>query len=227
MRATWFGARSGRISTVTGPLVVSMTSVSSGCAMGRVLLRGGLFHDSRRLDVIELGKRLFEVSVAKALHDALVRTMAFGRALAIAGIERIHHVHARDHFAERGKALAVERCVIAEIDEHLRGACIRTCGGEGDAPEYDTLRYRIMGDVRTLPHLRNLGIPVDAELHHEVTNHTEEACVVIEAVLDEIVEAVGAIRRPVAMHFDHEAAFARVELHFVNVGRLLVEACRI
>jgi hypothetical protein len=43
MRATWFGARSGRISIVTDPLLVSMMSVSSGFAMAMLLLIGGYF----------------------------------------------------------------------------------------------------------------------------------------------------------------------------------------
>ena len=69
-----------------------------------------------------------------------------------------------------------------------------------------------------------LRIAVDAELHHEALDDAEEARVVEEAVLDEIVEAVGADRRPVAMHLDDEAALARVELHLVDGGRLLVQA---
>src|SRR5207342_1203551 len=40
MRATWFGARSGLSSTVTGPRLVSIMSVSSADAMSNPLLLG-------------------------------------------------------------------------------------------------------------------------------------------------------------------------------------------
>ena len=50
-----------------------------------------------------------------------------------------------------------------------------------------------------------LRLAVDAELHHEAVEHAEEARVVEKAVLDQIVEAVGAVGRPIAMHLDHEA----------------------
>ena len=47
MRATWFGARSGLSSTVTGPRLVSMMSVSSGVAAMSDLLLLGLEHVGR------------------------------------------------------------------------------------------------------------------------------------------------------------------------------------
>ena len=47
--------------------------------------------------------------------------------------------------------------------------------------------------------------------------------VVEEAVLDQIVETVGAVRGPVAMHLDHERTLAGVELHLVGRRRLFVQ----
>jgi hypothetical protein len=79
-------------------------------------------------------------------------------------------------------------------------------------------------DIGLAPHGRDFRIAVDAELHHEALDHAEEARIVEVAVLDEIVEAVGAVRRPVAMHLDHEAALAGIELGLVDGGRLFGQA---
>ena len=39
-------------------------------------------------------------------------------------------------------------------------------------------------------------ITMDADLRHEAIEHAEELHVVVEAVLDEVVEAIGTVRRP-------------------------------
>ena len=68
---------------------------------------------------------------------------ALVRALAVAGVELLDDVHAGDHFAERSEALAIEKCVVAEIDEQLRGAGVRTGRGERE-------RARRVGKVEKL-----------------------------------------------------------------------------
>src|SRR5262245_49075181 len=224
MRATWLGARSGRIATVTRPLVVSMMSVSSGFAMLAILRAGlALFRDRRRLDEIELGEALLEIGVALALNAPLVGSVPVRRALAVAAIERVHHLHAGHDLAERRKALAVEPGIVAEIDEHLGRARIWSGGGEGDRAALIALLYRIVLDVGVAPGAGDVGIAVDAKLHHETVDHAEEARVVVKTVLDQIVEAIGAARRPVAMNLDHERAFACVEFRLVDRGGLGVE----
>src|SRR4029079_9501833 len=65
------------------------------------------------------------------------------------------------------------------------------------------------------------------ELHHETGHDPEEPRVVEEAVLDEVVEPVGSLRRPLAMHFDDEAADARVEGRLVDRRRDRVELRRV
>ena len=55
-------------------------------------------------------------------------------------------------------------------------------------------------------------IAVDAELHHEALDDAEEGDVVEVAELDQVVEAVGAERRPVAMHLDDEVALGRRDI---------------
>src|SRR5580693_3916292 len=81
-----------------------------------------LFRDRRLLDVVHIGKLRRQISVAFALDAVLRRSAAARRAFAVIGIERIDHGHAGGDLAERRKALAVERGVVGEIDEHLGGA---------------------------------------------------------------------------------------------------------
>src|SRR5262245_9897486 len=199
-------------------------SVSSGFAMLAILRAGlALFRDRRRLDEIELGKVLFEIGVALTLNAPLVGSVPVRGALAIAAIERVHHLHAGDDLAEGRKALAVEPGIVAEIDEHLRRARIWSGGGEGDRSALIALFYGIILDVGIAPGAGGDGIAVDAELHHEALDHADDARIVVNTVLDQIVEAIGAAWRPVAMNRDHERAFARVEFRLVTRGGFGVE----
>src|SRR5262245_7745584 len=201
-----------------------MMSVSSGFAMLAILRAGlALLRDRRRLDEVELGEALFEIGVALTLNAALIGSVPVRGALAVAAIERVHHLHAGHDLAEGRKALAVEPGIVAEIDEYLRRARVGPGGGEGDRAALIAVLYRIVLDVGVTPDGGDVGIAVDAELHHEALDHAEEARVVEKSVLDQIVEAIGALRRPVAMNLDHERAFARVEFRLVDRGGLGVE----
>ena len=50
------------------------------------------------------------------------------------------------------------------------------------------------------------GSPLMPNCTMKFGHDAEEARVVEEAVLHQVVEAVGAVRRPVAVHLDHEHA---------------------
>src|SRR4029079_15534583 len=151
-----------------------------------------------------LAEVALKVGIALRLKTGLVGTAAARRALAVFGVELVHHVHAGDDPAERREALTVERGVVAEVDEHLAGAGVRPGHRIGDKAAPVALFHRVSLDTRLPPRRRYLRIAADAELHHEARDHAKEAAVVGEAVLDEIVEAVGAVRRPVAVYFDDE-----------------------
>ena len=71
------------------------------------------------------------------------------------------------------------------------------------------------------------GLPVDAELGHEVREHAEERHVVEEAGLHEVVEAVGSARSERALHFDDEPPLRRVEADPKAVGRASLGPCGI
>src|SRR5438876_4047494 len=150
-----------------------------------------LLFDGRLLDVVEPGEVLGQVAVALHLHAALVGAAAARRAFAIFGVELVDHLHAGDDAAERREALAIEARIVAEVDEHLAGAGVGARHRVGDVAALVALLNRIVPELRLTPRRRDLRIAVDAELHHKPRDHTEEADVIVEAVLDQIIEAVG------------------------------------
>src|SRR5262249_5785441 len=268
MRATCPGARSGRISITTLPLVVSSVSVSSGLAIitlhtirssphtirsspntirssprkrgssnqpRALTLDSRLRGNDRSKDSVPLtldrclfyviGPREFlgQIGIAFVLDAALVRTAAAWGALAIFRIDRVHYIHTRHHAAKWCETRLIELGIVAEVDEHLAGACVRTRRREGDGAALVALGDLVIRDLRSAPARHDCGIPIDAELHHEAGDHAEKTGAVVKAVLDEIVEPVGAFRRPGARHLDHEHAPGRIEPRFISCGRLLAQ----
>src|SRR5215467_1474216 len=115
----------------------------------------------------------------------------------------------------------IEKRVVDHIDEHLRRPRVRSRVRERDVAALVALLHRIVLEVLRgrAPHLLHRRRPAHAELRHEPGQHTEETHVVVEAVFDEVVEPIGAKRRPLAVYFDDEHALARVELRLVGLGR--------
>ena len=71
-----------------------------------------------------------------------------GRAFAVTAVELLHYLHAVRYHAKRRKAAAVEACIIDEIDEHLRGARVRSCfGGKGNRAAAVALGNRVILQV--------------------------------------------------------------------------------
>src|SRR5580698_6938946 len=90
--------------------------------------------DRRGMDAIELGKVFIQVRFAKRGNRTLVR------GLAVAAMNFLHHVHARDHLAEGSEPHFVELRVVASVDEELRGARIFPSGCESKIPGLVALR---------------------------------------------------------------------------------------
>ena len=78
---------------------------------------------------------------------------------------------------------------------------------------------RVVRHVRVVPLGGDRRIAVEAPLDHEAVDRAEEARVVVEADLDEVVEAVGPVGRPVPVDLDDELALGRGEARAVDVGR--------
>src|SRR5262249_28340997 len=78
-------------------------------------------------------------------------------------------------------------------------------------------------DFGVLPGGRNCGSGTDAKLHDEARNDAEEGSVVIEMMLYQIVETIGAERSPGPGDGNGESTSRRVELHLVGVGSFFEE----
>jgi hypothetical protein len=81
---------------------------------------------------------------------------------------------------------------------------------------------RIVRDRRITPRILNGRLAVHAELRQLTADHAEEPDVVEIPVLHEVVEPVGAHRRPVAMDFQHDRP-----LLVLNAARNVFGACSV
>src|SRR5262249_26457774 len=145
-------------------------------------------------------------------------SLSGGRELSVALVKSLDDVHARDDLREGGH-LAVQGAVVVEMDDHLGRAPVGARLREGHEPLSVALgggalwiqlartgpeRSRwIVGNVLSEPGPSDVAIAVDTEICHQVGDSIEPVSVV-EPVFDQIVETVGAMWSPVAMHLDDE-----------------------
>src|SRR5271154_6105699 len=151
-------------------------------------------------DVIELREAFVEIRLPYSGDLGLIWR------LAVAAENFLDDVHASRDLPEGGEAHRIQTGVFAEADEKLSGTGIRTGSGERQKTGVITLSDGIVLDGCFFPSGVNRGIWAQAELHDEARDHAEEGRVGEEAVLDEIVEAVGAEGRPRASDLDDEIA---------------------
>src|SRR5687767_14020989 len=104
MRATWPGARSGRMAITTWPLVVSMRSVFSGSSM--FFIRSSL----------RVRRDLHPDDLVGVLDDAVIGLGAL--------LQRVHGLHPFDDFSDHG-VLPVQRRRFAIHNEELRVSAVR------------------------------------------------------------------------------------------------------
>src|SRR6266567_1497616 len=85
---------------------------------------------------------------------------------------------------------------------------------------------RIIFQVRVFQGSGDRRVRADAELDHEAWDHAEKAGAVIEMMLDEVIETVGADRGPGASHCDGEISARGDELHLEGLWRFVLEERR-
>ena len=83
----------------------------------------------------------------------------------------------------------------------------------------------IVLDIGVLPSLVHGGIAAETELDDEAGNDAEESGVVVETMLHQIVEAVGAERSPGARDLNDDVALGGGEFYFVHVGSFGGKRC--
>ncbi len=138
------------------------------------------------------------------------------RALAIARIERFHHIHALDDFPKWRKAHAVKPLVVAVIDEDLGGACVGARRGEGDRTLLVALGHRIVGQIAGVHLGRSLGVGRQAELDNESWQDAEKLRVVEVAGFHQAAETSRAQRSPVFVDLHDELTLGSLELYLVG-----------
>mmetsp|Transcript_25069 Transcript_25069/g.50234 ORF Transcript_25069/g.50234 Transcript_25069/m.50234 type:complete len:260 (-) Transcript_25069:2-781(-) len=175
------------------------------------------------LDVRHVGECALEVELV-ALGDDLVLV----RLLPVLGVdfaEENVEVGLGGELAEGREALVVEEGVVREVDENLRGARVGSRGREGDPTLGVALVLGIIRDVGAiLVHFVNLGGPLQAPLHNEIIGIAEETRAIVEVVHHKAVEAIRALRGPVAVHKELELSDVGGESALPLFRRLQVHA---
>ena len=80
--------------------------------------------------------------------------------------------------------------------------------GVGYHPTRIAVEHFVVLDVAVDPRRRDRRIGGDAELDHEALDHAEEARVIVDLLLHQLIEARGAEGGPGLGHLDDEVALA-------------------
>ena len=104
----------------------------------------------------------------------------------------------------------------ANVDEHLRGAGVRSGRRKGDPTTRVGLFGRVVFDPRSLPYLTHVGVAMDAELNHEVVDRSEKRDVTVETRPGQVERPVSTLRCPITVHFDDKGAFRRLNVNAVH-----------
>src|SRR6202043_1506680 len=141
-------------------------------------------NERRGPDSVELWKTLFQILAPSGADQALVRTVAVRRALAVPVVQLIHNFHTvRDH-SERRKSATIEGLVVAVINEKLRRSCVRPRCCKRDEPAVIALHDGIVLNGCGFPDFGDLGIGAESKLRHESGQNTEEGRAIVEMVSD-------------------------------------------
>mmetsp|Transcript_36819 Transcript_36819/g.102172 ORF Transcript_36819/g.102172 Transcript_36819/m.102172 type:complete len:222 (+) Transcript_36819:54-719(+) len=150
----------------------------------------------RLLDLGELGELLVEVCVPFCSDGTLVGL------LAIACVELFHDLHAiAEDFSKRREPLFVKEGIVIVVDEELGGASVWARGGKNQRPPLVAHLHRVVGDAFQ-PWLRLGRQP---ELGHEAGHHAEDACIIIPALLNQLLELSSTPGSPLGVHLDGDA----------------------
>src|SRR6478609_7021239 len=149
------------------------------------------------------------------------RTHAAAGSFAVACVQLVDDAHAFYHLAKWREAHRVEARLIARVDVNLRRTSVWAGHSKRERPSHVAVLYGIVGEPFVLPNLRNYRIPRDAELRESAGNHAEEPRIIVEAHLDEMVEAIGAAWRECPSNVEHDDALCGFNAHAVHTRRRL------
>jgi len=197
-----------------------------GRGLGRGLgscggVRGGWNgrNDAGQLDFVDFGEVGSDVGIA------LVGDQVLAGGFAIAGVDFVDHVHAFDDGAKGCETHSIEARIIAKVDEELSGAGVGAGSGEDQGGTLIALHDWIVLDLGVVPDLVDGRVGAEPELDNESRHYAKEGGVGEVAIADEVIKAVGAEGRPVAMDFDDEVARRGSEPGLEDRGGLGMERC--
>ena len=119
------------------------------------------------------------------------RTHAAARSFAVACVQLVDDTHAFYDLAKWCEAHRVEARLIARVDVNLRRTSVWAGHSKRERPSHVAVLHGIVGEPFVLPNLRNHGFARNAELRESAGNYAEEPRIIVEAHLDEMVEAIG------------------------------------
>src|SRR5215467_5517555 len=151
----------------------------------------------------------------------LSRTHAATRSFAVACVQLVDDAHAFYDLAKWREAHRVEARLIARADVNLRRTSVWAGHSKRERPSHVAFLHGIVGEPFVLPNLRNHGIAPNAELRESPGNHAEEPRIIVEAHLDEMVEAVGTAGREGASHVEQDDALGGFHAYAVDTRRRL------
>src|SRR6185312_4316656 len=169
-------------------------------------------------------KMEFAVEIRVAFLEQLSlmsRTHAAARSFAVACVQLVDDAHAFYDLAKWREAHLVEARLIARVDVNLRRTSAWAGHGKRERPSHVALLHGIVGEPFVLPNLRNHGIAGNAELSESTGNHAEEPRIIVEAHLDQMVEAIGAMRRERTSNLEQDDALSSFNSNAVHTRRRL------
>jgi hypothetical protein len=113
----------------------------------------------------------------------------------------------------------VRRRIVAQVDEDLRRAAIRHGEGIRDGAALVRFAPQVVGNRARAPDVRDFRIAVDSELDPFVFDDAVESHLVVIACAHKVVKTIYALRRPGAMDFDDDDAFAGFQTHVEKLRR--------
>lgn len=168
--------------------------------------------ESRRDEVVKLGKVLLEVCITLGIELVLID------GLAVAAIESHEVPHARLDEGERREAHGIQTMVIAIVHKDLSSTATGLSssvliGSESDVAASIGPHNGIIGDL-SVPLGRDLRVTVDAPLNDKRSrshDDAEETVIVVVAILHQSVETIDSVGRPSTNRMNDCCALCSVE----------------
>jgi hypothetical protein len=180
--------------------------------------------NNHSLSKIQPRKVSFEIVIASLKKGLLFPTTnPAASSFPILGIQRVRHLHPRNHLAERHKRFAiVRRRIVLQIDEHLCRPLVRDGKSKSDCAPLIRFACRIVRNEARAPQSCDLRLAANAKLRPTACDNAKKTRLVVITRASKIIESVRAMRRPIAMNFDDNVAFAGFEANLEKLGRAAI-----